>query len=128
MIASDLTLNPGSYGGTNADLVFVLAGYPTPTSSIRRVTATAMTEPHSLIVSHQSVKRGSVIYDRHQIRLDRTLNSALNGPVKGSSWLVHEAPRGVSEWTPALMKDLIGRVTAAYMVSGVLDKILAGES
>jgi len=45
MIAADLTLNPGSYGGVAANKVFVSGGQPTPTSVIRRVQATALTTP-----------------------------------------------------------------------------------
>lgn len=128
MIANDLTLNPGSYGGTAANLVFVLGGYPTSTSSLRRVTATALTEPNQLLVSHQSVKRGTVTYDRHLIRRDRTLIDTLAGNVKGSAWITIEAPRGVAVWTPAVLKDMVGHLVSAYMGSGVMDQILAGES
>jgi hypothetical protein len=128
MITNDLTLNPGSYGGTSANLVFVLAGYPNPTASLRRVQATAGTEPNALLISHQQVKRGNVVYNRHLIRRDRTLNTALYGAVKGSAWLTIEQPLGVSEWTSGVMKDIIGHVPSAYLQSGVLDAILAGES
>lgn len=128
MIANDLTLNPGSYGGTAADLVFVLGGYPTSTSSLRRVTATALTEPNSLLISHQTVKRGDITYNRHLVRRDRVLIDTLKGNVKGSAWLTLEAPNGVTVWTPAVLKDLVGHLVSTYMGSGVMDKILAGES
>lgn len=128
MIANDLTLNPGSYGGTAANLVFVLGGYPTSTSSIRRVTATALTEPNSLLISHQTAVRGGVTYDRHLLRRDRTLIDSLQGNVKGSAWLTIEAPRGVAVWTPSVIKDMVGHLVSAYMGSGVMDQILAGES
>lgn len=128
MIANDLTLNPGPYGGTAADLVFVLGGYPTSTSSLRRVTATALTEPNSLLISHQTVKRGDVTYNRHLVRRDRVLIDTLKGNVKGSAWLTLEAPNGVTVWTPAVLKDLVGHLVSTYMSSGVMDKILAGES
>lgn len=127
MIANDLTLNPGSYGGTAADLVFVLGGFPTSTSSLRRVTATALTEPNSLLVSHQTVKRGDITYSRHLIRRDRILIDTLKGNVKGSAWLTIEAPNGVTVWTPAVLKDIVGHLASTYMGSGVMDKILAGE-
>lgn len=126
MIANDLTLNPGSYGGTAGDLVFVLGGYPTPTSSLRRVSATAMTEPNSLTVSHQSVVRNAITYDRHLLRRDRILiDTARN--VKGSAWLTIEAPRGVTAWTNGIVKDLVGQLVSCYMTTGVMDKILASE-
>lgn len=128
MLANDLTLNPGSYGGTAADLVFVLGGYPTSTSSLRRVTATALTEPNSLLISHQTVKRGDITYNRHLVRRDRVLIDTLKGNVKGSAWLTLEAPNGVTVWTPAVLKDLVGHLVSTYMGSGVMDKILAGES
>lgn len=128
MIANDLTLNPGSYGGTAADLVFVLGGYPTSTSSLRRVTATALSEPNSLLISHQQVKRGDIIYNRHLVRRDRILIDSLKGNVKGSAWLTIEAPNGVTVWTPGVVKDIVGHLVSTYMGSGVMDKILAGES
>lgn len=128
MIANDLTLNPGSYGGTAANLVFVLAGYPTPTSSIRRVQATALTEPNSLLVSHQTVKRGAVTYQRHLLRRDRTLNDPLLGGVKGSVWLTMECPQGTTVFTAAVIKDMIGQLASTWMTATVTDAILAGEA
>lgn len=128
MIANDLTLNPGSYGGTSANLVFVLGGYPTPTSSIRRVQATALTEPNSLLISHQVAKRSLVTYNRHLVRRDRTLIDPILGSVKGSAWLTIEAPLGASVFTAAVMKDMIGHLASTWMTAGATDAILAGES
>lgn len=127
MIVNDLTLNPGSYGGTAASLVFVHAGYPTPTSAIRRVQATALTEPNSLLISHQQVKRGLITYNRHLMRRDRILLSTLSGAVKGSAWLTVESPIGVAEWTAAVQKDMIGQLASTWMTAGVTDAFLAGE-
>lgn len=129
MLANDLTLNPGSYGGTSANLVFVLNGYPTPNSSLRRVQATALTEPNSLLISHQmSVVRGKLTYNRHLIRRDRTLIDPILGSVKASAWLTVEVPNGTSVFTAAVIKDLVGHVPATYMVAGAMDAFLAGES
>lgn len=128
MIANDLTLNPGSYGGTAASLVFVLGGYPTPTSSIRRVQATALSEPNSILISHQKVIRSGITYDRHLIRHDRSLIDPLKGTVKASTWQTWEVPQGTSVFTSAIIKDMIGRLTAVHMTAGVTDAILAGES
>lgn len=128
MIANDLILNPGAYGGTAANLTYVLAGYPTPTSSIRRVQATALTEPNSLLISHQQVQRGDLTVNRHLIRHDRTLIDPILGPVKASVWQTWEVPQGSSVFTASVVKDMIGRPVAAYMVAGATDAILAGES
>lgn len=128
MIANDLTLNPGSYGGTSANLVFVLVGYPTATSSLRRVQATALTEPNSLLVSHQRVQRGSLFYNRHLIRRDRTLIDPVLGSVKASVWQTWELPEGTSVFTSAVCKDMIGHLSATHMVAGATDAIIAGES
>lgn len=127
MIANDLTLNPGSYGGTAANLVYNLAGYPTPNSSIRRVQATALSEPNSLLISHQSVKRGDITVFRHLLRHDRSLIDPVLGLIKGSVWQTWETPLGTSVFTPAVIKDMIGRLTSCYMTAGVTDAILAGE-
>lgn len=128
MIANDLTLNPGSYGGTAANLVFVLAGYPTPTSSLRRVQATALSEPNSLLISHQEVKRGELTVQRHLVRRDRTLIDPLLGAVKGSVWMTWEVPTGTTVFTSAVIKDMIGHLPSVYMTAGATDAILAGES
>lgn len=129
MLANDLTLNPGSYGGTSANLVFVLTGYPTASSSLRRVQATALSEPNSLLISHQmAVKRGALTINRHLIRRDRTLIDPILGAVKASAWMTIEVPNGTSVFTGSVIKDLIGHVPATYMVAGATDAILAGES
>jgi hypothetical protein len=127
MIANDLTLNPGSYGGTAANLVFVLGGYPSPTSSIRRVQATALTEPNSLLISHQTVKRSSVEYARRMIRRDRSLIDPILGTIKGSVWLATDIPLGTSVFTGAVVKDMIGHLASTWMTAGVTDAFLAGE-
>jgi len=129
MIAADLTLNPGSYGGVAANKVFVSGGQPTPTSVIRRVQATALTTPETLLISHQmGVKRGELTYDRHLVRHDVTLNDTLLGAVKASVWLTIEVPRGTTVFTNSVMKDMIGRIPSCILQTGVTDAILAGES
>lgn len=128
MIANDLVLNPGAYGGVSANLTYVLVGYPSPTSSLRRVQATALTEPNSLLVSHQAVTRNGLTVNRHLIRHDRTLIDPLLGSVKASVWQTWEIPQGTTVFTPAVCKDMIGRLTATHMVVGATDAILAGES
>lgn len=127
MIANDLTLNPGSYGGTSANLVFVLGGYPTPQSSIRRVQATALTEPNSLLVSHQQVLRDGLTYNRRMVRRDRSLIDPLLGTKKGSVWLATDLPQGTSVFTAAVVKDMIGHLASFWMTAGVTDAFLAGE-
>lgn len=127
MIANDLTLNPGSYGGTAANLVFVLGGYPTPTSSIRRVQATALTEPNSLTISHQLVTRDGLQYARRMARRDRSLIDPILGTKKGSVWLATDIPLGTSVFTNAVVKDMIGHLASFWMTAGVTDAFLAGE-
>lgn len=127
MIANDLTLNPGTYGGTAANLVFVLGGYPTPTSSIRRVQATAQTEPNSLLISHQYVERNGIQYARRMMRRDRSLIDTVKGTVKGSIWIGSDIPLGVGVYTNSVVKDMLGHLASAWMTSGVTDAFLAGE-
>jgi len=128
MLANDLTLNPGSYGGVSANKIFNLAGYPTPTSSIRRVQATALTTPETVLISHQNVQRGGLTVDRHLVRHDVTLNDPLKGAVKASAWVTIEVPRGTTVFTNAVIKDMFGRLPSALLASGVMDAFLAGES
>lgn len=129
MIANDVTLNPGAYGGTSANLVFNLTGYPSSTSAHRRVQATALTEPHSFLTSHQmGVQRGGYVINRHLLRHDVVKLDPLLGAVKGSFWMSWEVPQGSSVFTSSVIKDAIGRVPAFYMIAGATDAILAGES
>lgn len=129
MIANDLTLNPGAYGGISANKIFVSGGQPTPTSVIRRVQATALSAPESLLISHQfGQQRGSIVYDRHLVRHDLVLIDPLKGSVKGSTWTAIEVPRGTSVFTNSVMKDMNGRVIHCLLTAGVYDALLAGES
>lgn len=127
MIANDLTLNPGTWGGTAGDLVFKNIGYPTPTSSLRRVQATALSEPHSVLISHQRVLRSGTYYNRHLMRIDRTLIDPLKGAIKGSWWVTGEVPEGTTVHTTAVHKDMLGRLPSLFLTAGVTDAILAGE-
>lgn len=128
MITNDLILNPGSWGGTSANLTYVLAGYPTSTSSIRRVQATALSEPNSLTVSHRSIVRGGLTINQHLLRHDRLLIDPLKGAVKGAVWISCEVPLGTTVFTQAVVKDMIGRLPSAFLQAGFTDAWLAGES
>lgn len=127
MIANDLTLNPSPYGGTSANLVFSLGGFPSPTSSVRRVIATAMTEPNLLTISHRETTKGSLKYAQRLIRRDRTLIDPILGSVQGSVWFGSNIPLGTSVFTAAVIKDMIGHIPSFYMTAGVLDQFLAGD-
>lgn len=127
MIANDLTLNPGSYGGTAANLVFSLGGFPSPTSSVRRVIATAMTEPNLLTISHRDAQKGSLKYAQRMIRRDRALIDPLMGTVSGSVWFGSNLPLGTSVFTSAVVKDMFGHLMSCYMTAGLSDQFLAGD-
>lgn len=126
-LATDQTLNPGSYGGTAGDKVYNLIGQLNSGSTLRRVASTATTEPDRLTISHRLAKKGTLNVDEHLIRIDETVISALSGAVDYSAWLVIKAPRGVTEVTVAKIKSQVGRVIHTWMTSGNADKILNGE-
>lgn len=129
-LSNDLTLNPGSYGGTAGDKVYKLVFPASPTSgSLRRVAATALTAPESVTINHRVISKSDGIkVNQHQIRADETVISTLAGAQKIEAWMVIKAPEGVSEVTAAKVKDLVGRMFAAWMGGGNADAILAGES
>lgn len=128
-LASDITLNPGSYGGIAADLVFSDIG-PTKdlNGKLRRVAATALTAPETHTINHRVVKEGVVPYDQHMVRLDWEPVDPVLGAVKQSTWIVVRVPRGTSVVTVAKVKDQIGRAVHSFLLAGATDKILAGES
>lgn len=126
-LATDQTLNPGSYGGAAADKVYNLINAPTPTSTLRRVSSTATTAPDRLTISHRQSKKGSISRDDHLIRIDEQFNDPVMGSGDFSAWLSIQVPRGTSVVTAQLVKNQVGRVIAAWMASGNADKILNGE-
>lgn len=127
MLANDITLNPGSYGGTAGDKVYNLINQPTPSSTLRRVASTALTAPDRMTISHRQKKKGGITYDDHLIRLDEFFSDPVLGSGDFESHLVVSVPRGTSVVTLALVKSQVGRVIAAWMAAGHADKILNGE-
>lgn len=127
MLAVDITINPSSTGGANANNLYKLIGFPTNDSSLRRVTATAGTTPEELTVKHQSLKRGALTYQRHLLRVDQTFIDSIQGPVKVAAWVVVEHPQGVSAVALTQQNEVLGRLHAALAVSGLKDAVLAGE-
>lgn len=126
-LATDQTLNPGSYGGAAADKVYNLINAPTPTSTLRRVASTATTAPDRLTISHRLTKKGALQRDDHMIRIDEQFTDPILGSGDFSARLVIEVPRGTSVVTTQLVKNQVGRVIAAWMAAGQADKILNGE-
>lgn len=123
-----LTLNPTSFGGANVNKVYDYIGVgSTPSSSVRRVSATATSKPETLVISHRESKVGSVQIDQHMVRLDTVISDPLMGMVKLSSRLVIEVPRGTTVVTLQEIKDQVGRLIALEQGVGALDKILNSE-
>jgi hypothetical protein len=128
MFANLLSLNPTPFGGANAakDYDLISMG-STTSSSTRRVAATATTTPETLTISHRAQKSGSVTIDQHMLRFDSIFTDPLLGPVKLSSWMVIQVPKGTTVVTLQEIKNQVGRLIALEQTSGALDKILNGE-
>lgn len=127
MFNNDITLNPQSFGGANADKVYSLVSWGGDSSSVRRVSTTAATTPETLKISHRAIKRGTVTVDQHLIRVDEQATDTLAGPVQLSAWMVIEVPRGTTVITSQKILDLVGRLIAFERAAGNLDKILNSE-
>lgn len=130
MLANDLTLNPGSYGGTAADKIYNLVSLDNSAGvgTLRRVASTATTAPETLKISHFTQKKGEVEYDQHMVRVDETQTDAVKGVVTASVWTVIRVPKGTTAITVSKVKDLLGRNIACLMAAGATDKVLNGES
>lgn len=126
-LATDQTLNPGSYGGAAADKVYNFIAQINPGATLRRVSSTATTAPDRLTISHRVTKKGQLQRDDHMVRIDETLTDPVLGAVDFTARLVIEVPRGTSVVTTQLVKNQVGRVIAAWMAAGQADKILNGE-
>jgi hypothetical protein len=127
MFANDISLNPTSFGGTNAAKVYSLVGWGGDSSSLRRVSATAASNPETLTISHRESKDGAITTDQHLVRLDESIVDPLLGRVVFSAWLVVRVPRGTSVITLAKIKDIVGRLIAFEQASNAIDQILNSE-
>lgn len=128
MLDADITINPGTTGGTNANNTYVSLGLPQGDASIRRVAATAATAPEILTVKHGEVSRKSgVKVDRHMVRFDSTYNDTLLGAQVVSAWIVTEVPRGVSAITANQYNEVLGRLHAFLALANVKTKLYNGE-
>jgi hypothetical protein len=125
MFTYPVSLNPTSFGGANAAKSFDLVDLQN-NRTLSRVAATATTTPETLTVSH-SQSGSVVVYDRHLVRLDKTMTDPILGKVTFSAYLNLVIPRGTSVVTLQEIKDMVGRLIAFEQASGALDKILNNE-
>lgn len=127
MFNNDITINPGTFGGANANTVYSLVGFSGDSSSTRRVASTANSTPDELRISHSKNKRNGIQYDQHMVRIDRTLVDPTKGPVVISAWMVIAVPSGYAIADLAATKEVVGRVVAFEQASGTIDKIFNSE-
>jgi hypothetical protein len=128
MFATDITLNPTTYGGTNANKVYSLIVGPTADGrALRRVASTATTTPDTLTVSHRESTQSGVLVDQHLVRIDEIQTDPVLGKVTLSAWMVIQVPRGTTIITTQLITDQIGRLIHFEQTSGNLAKILNSE-
>lgn len=127
MFDNDISLNPQAYAGQNASKTYSLVGWGGDASSIRRVSATALTTPETLTVSHRQGKVNGILTDQHLIRMDLNKNDTLAGPVKLSAWLSLNVPKGQTAITTQDIYDMVGRLIAFEQGANVLTKILNSE-
>lgn len=127
MFNNDIVINPGTFGGVNADTTFSLVGFSGDSATLRRVSGTANSTPHELRIAHSVVKRDGLPADQHMVRLDRTFIDAIKGPVKLSTWIVMAVPKGVTAVVLADFKEQVKSVIAFLQGAGNLDKVFNSE-
>lgn len=127
MFSNDLVVNPNTFGGANANTTYSLIGLQGTSASTRRDSATATTAPDTLVISHQNNKRNGFPTHQAMVRIDKTYNDALKGPVVVSCWLVLAIPEGTTIVTPTVVKEVAGRVIATTLASGAIDKLINSE-
>lgn len=131
MFNTDISLNPTSFGGTNAAKVYSLVLPLSTDSSLRRVSSTSATTPETLKIAHQQSSSknevGVLQYNQHLIRLDQSFTDTIKGTGQLSAWLVIRNPIGTTAITSQMIIDLVGRLFAFEQTAGNLDKILNNE-
>lgn len=123
-----ITLNPASYGGAAGDKVYDLLGYSSMSESTRRVGATYLTTPESLVVKHKEQKVLDCVSDLHLVRLDTKLTDPVKGACQLSSYLNIVVPKGTTVVTDQMIKDQVGRLIALYLAVGNHTRIMQGET
>lgn len=131
MFNTDISLNPTTFGGTNAAKVYSLVLPLGTDTSLRRVSATSATTPETLKIAHQSSSSknevGVLQYSQHLIRLDESFTDPIKGSGQLSAWLVLRNPIGTTVITSQKILDILGRLLAFEQTAGNLDKILNNE-
>lgn len=131
MFNTDVSLNPTSFGGTNAAKVYSLVLPLGNDSSLRRVSSTSATTPETLKISHQVSNSknevGVLQYAQHLIRFDESFTDVIKGSGQLSVWMVIRNPLGTTAVTSQKILDIIGRLIAFEQTAGNLDKILNNE-
>lgn len=131
MFSTDISLNPTSFGGTNAAKVYSLVLPLSTDASLRRVSATSATTPETLKIAHQSSSSknevGVLAYGQHLIRLDQAFTDPVKGTGTLSAWLVLRNPIGTTVITSQSIIDILGRLIAFEQTAGTLDKVLNNE-
>lgn len=127
MFTNDLVVNPNGFGGANANTTYSLIGLQGTSASTRRDSVTATTAPDTLVISHQETKRNGFPTHQAMVRIDKTYNDTLKGPVVVSCWLVMAIPNGTTIVTPTVVKEVVGRTIATVLASGAVDKLINSE-
>lgn len=98
-----------------------------PNGIQRDVSALANTNPQSLIISHNKLKKDGISRRRSLTRIDATEEDAdLSKLVPYGAYFVIDAPIGTAVTTDNI-KAVVGRLIAFLSVSGNIEKLLNGE-
>lgn len=127
MFDNNLVVNPNTFGGVNASTTYSLVGWKGDAASIRRDSVTAATAPDTLLISHQDLKRNSMMYHQAMVRIDKTYTDVLKGNVVLSAWLVIAIPKDTTIITETAVKEVVGRVLAVEQASGAIAKLINSE-
>lgn len=121
--ASDITLNPTTYGGANTDKTFSLVGYEGTSAALRRAATDGLSTPNTLRIAHRVTGKTT---DEHLTRLDAEKANVAGVNERLSMWTVIRVPRGTT-FTAQERLDMKGRLIAFLQASGNFDKLLNGE-
>jgi hypothetical protein len=129
MLSDDITLL--DIAGANSK-TFTLVSI-NGTSTIRNDNAANNNYPYTISIKHEMTKRKGVPVRRSVVRLENNIQSSyLVGPADVNTIVpliaqaVIEFPMGLA--SDAQMMDVVGRLYVLLGTSGVIDKLLNGES
>lgn len=111
---------------TEGAVLYDIASMDAGAGSVRNVAALANSNPQSLKIATTSSKKSGINRKRHLVRIDASVDDAVEGQVGYSAYLVIDRPIS-TDVTVDNITAAVGRLCKLVGTTGYLTKVLNGE-